>query len=170
MSDSVWHHGKQPTRLLCLRDSLGKNTGVGCHFLLQRKMWYDKDMIRMSVNNFDYYFQVALVVKNVPANAGYVSSIPGWWRCPRWGHGNPLQYYCQENPMDRGDWWGTVHWVAKSRTQLKGLKHAHTKASLNNLICYTHWCFLTLLEIKISSVPGESPTEAGMYVCVRPCY
>ena len=34
------------------------------------------------------------------------------------GHGNPLQYSCLENPMDRGAWWATVHGVAKSRTQL----------------------------------------------------
>ena len=128
-------------------------------------------MIRMSLNNLDYYSQVTVVVKNRPANAGHVSSIPGWWRCPGWGHGNLLQYSCQKNPMDRGAWWATVHRVAKSRIQLKRLSiHTHTKTSLNNLIYYTHWCFLTLLEVKISSVPGESPMEAGMYVCVRPCY
>ena len=34
------------------------------------------------------------------------------------GHGNPLQYYCLENPMDRGAWWATVHGVAKSQTRL----------------------------------------------------
>ena len=37
------------------------------------------------------------------------------------GHGNPLQYSCLENPMDRGTWWATVRWVAKSCTQLKRL-------------------------------------------------
>ena len=36
-------------------------------------------------------------------------------------HGNPLQYSCLENPMDRGDWWATIHGVAKSRTQLSDL-------------------------------------------------
>ena len=34
------------------------------------------------------------------------------------GHGNPLQYSCLENPMDRGAWWAIVHWVTKSWTQL----------------------------------------------------
>ena len=49
-------------------------------------------------------FQVALAVKNLPANSGGlrdVSSVPGWERSPRGGNGNPLQYSCLENPMDR---------------------------------------------------------------------
>ena len=44
---------------------------------------------------------------------------PGWGRSPGEENGNPLQYSCQENPMDRGAWWATVHRVAKSPTQLK---------------------------------------------------
>ena len=44
--------------------------------------------------------------------------IPGSGRSPGEGNGNPLQYYCLENPMDRGAWWATVHGVAKSQTQL----------------------------------------------------
>ena len=40
-------------------------------------------------------------------------------RSPGGGHGNPLQYSCLENPMDRGAWWATVHGVAKIRTRLK---------------------------------------------------
>ena len=65
--------------------------------------------------------QVALLVKNLPANAGCErqgSMIPGSGRSPRWGHGNPLQYSCLENPMDRGAWQVTVHRVAKSWTRL----------------------------------------------------
>ena len=63
--------------------------------------------------------QVALVVKNPPANAGDTGdagSIPGSGRSPGLGHGNPLQYSCLENLMDRGGWWATVHRVAKSWT------------------------------------------------------
>ena len=52
---------------------------------------------------------------SVGDNTGDVSSIPGLGRSPRGGHGNPLHYSCLENPMDRGDWWATVHRVAKSR-------------------------------------------------------
>ena len=48
-------------------------------------------------------------------DAGDTGSIPGWGRFPGGGHGNPLQFSCQENPMDRGAWQATVHGVAKSR-------------------------------------------------------
>ena len=60
--------------------------------------------------------QVVLMVKNLPANAGDNGLIPGLGRSPGGGHGNPLQYSCLENPMDRGAWWAMVHSVAKSRT------------------------------------------------------
>ena len=56
------------------------------------------------------------MVKNLPANAGDEGLIPGSERSPGGGNGNPLQYSCLENPMDRGAWWATVHGVAKSRT------------------------------------------------------
>ena len=51
-------------------------------------------------------------------NAGDPGSIPGLGRSPGEGNGNPLQYSCQENPVDRGAWWATVDGVAKSRTRL----------------------------------------------------
>ena len=60
--------------------------------------------------------------KNLPAIAGDirdVGSIPGSGRSPGEGHGNPLQYPCLENPMDRGAWQATVHRAAKSWTRLK---------------------------------------------------
>ena len=65
---------------------------------------------------------MALLVKNLPANAGDegdVRLIPGSGRSPGGGHGNPLQYFHLENPVDRGAWWATVHRVAKNRTWLK---------------------------------------------------
>ena len=72
-------------------------------------------------------FPVALGVKNSPANVGDVRDvgwIPGSGRSPGGGQGNPLQYSCLENPMDRGAWW-TVHGVAKSQRRLKRLS-THT--------------------------------------------
>ena len=63
--------------------------------------------------------QVALVVKNPPANAGDIRDaglIPGLGRSPGGEHGNPLQYSCLENPMDRGARRATVHRVAKNQT------------------------------------------------------
>ena len=59
------------------------------------------------------------VVKNPPANAGYIGdtgSIPGLERSPGVGNGNPLHYSCLENSMDRGVWRATVHGMANSQT------------------------------------------------------
>ena len=71
----------------------------------------------------DYWASlVAQVVKNPPANAKDIRDaglIPGLGRFPGGWHGNPLQYSCLENPMDRGAKQATVHDVAKSWTQLK---------------------------------------------------
>ena len=67
----------------------------------------------------DWVSQVVLVVKNPPANTGDIrdtGSIPGLGRSPGGGHGNPLQYSCLENPMNREAWWATVHRVAQSQT------------------------------------------------------
>ena len=61
---------------------------------------------------------MAQTVKRLAYNAGDLGSIPGSGRSPGEGNGNPLQYSCLENPMDRGAWWATVHGVAKSRTRL----------------------------------------------------
>ena len=54
-------------------------------------------------------------------DAGDTVSIPGSGRSPGGGHGNPLQYSCLENPMDREAWWATLHGVTKSWTRLKPL-------------------------------------------------
>jgi len=67
---------------------------------------------------------VALVVKNPPANAGDIrdaGSILGLGRSPGGRLDNPLQYFCLENPMERGTWKATFHKVTKSQTWLKWL-------------------------------------------------
>ena len=56
--------------------------------------------------------------KESACNVGDLGLIPEFGRSPGELHGNPLQYSCLENPMDRGAWWATVHGVAKSQTQL----------------------------------------------------
>ena len=63
--------------------------------------------------------QVALVVKNPPANARdtrYSGSVPGSGRFPGGGNGNQSQYSCLETPIDRGAWWAMVHWITESDT------------------------------------------------------
>ena len=61
-------------------------------------------------------FQVALVVKNPAANAGEIrdaGSIPGWGISPGEENGNPLQYSCLGNPIDKGVWWAAFHGFSK---------------------------------------------------------
>ena len=92
--------------------------------------------------------QVALVVKNPPVNAGETRDIGLkipmiQRRFPGAGHGNPLQYSCLENPMDRGAWLATAHWFTKSQTWLKWLStHTFTKTSYRDRfpwqISYSH--------------------------------
>ena len=67
------------------------------------------------------------VVKNLPANAGDVGSIPGLERSPGEGKGNPLQYSCLENFMDRGSWWATVHRVTESDMTEYAHTYIHTQ-------------------------------------------
>ena len=77
--------------------------------------------------------QVTLVVKNPPAKGGEArdtGSILGSERSPGEGNGNPLQYSCLDNPMDRGAWLAKVHRVAKSWASLKRLCTRATRASL----------------------------------------
>ena len=78
--------------------------------------------------------QEALLVKNRPANAGYIKdmgSIPGSGRSAGEGHGDSLQYSCLENPMDRGAWLATVHSVTRSRTQWKQLSTSSECSGIN---------------------------------------
>ena len=60
----------------------------------------------------------SVVKKNLPANAGEVGSIPGSGRSSVGGNGNPRQYSCLKNSIDRRAWWAAVHGVAKSQVQL----------------------------------------------------
>ena len=78
--------------------------------------------------------QAVLVVKNLPANARdkrALRSIPELGRSPGGGYGNPLQYSCLENPMDRGAWRAAVHMVTKSQTWLKQLS-THARIPLDS--------------------------------------
>ena len=85
--------------------------------------------------------QAVLMVKNLPASAGDArnsGSIPRLGRSPGAGNGNPLQYSCLKNPMDRGAWRAAVHGASKSWTQLSDWVHTHT---------HTH-AFLILLPTE----------------------
>ena len=80
---------------------------------------------------------MVLVVKNLPANPGDVrdtGSTLGSGQFPGGGHGNPLQYSCLENPMDRGAWWATIHRVTKSQTPLSDF-HFFRVFNTQNMRC-----------------------------------
>ena len=156
MSDSVQPHRRQPTRLPLPWDSPGKNTGVGCHFLLQCMKVKVKGKLLSGVRllatpwtaahqappsmgfsrqeywsgvplpspiyiwspalqEILYFLSHCLVAQmmNLPVNAGNEASIPWSGRSPGGGNGNPLQYSCLGNPLDRGAWWAIVHGVTK---------------------------------------------------------
>ena len=88
--------------------------------------------------------------KESACNAGDTEDaglIPGSGRSPGGGHGNPLQYSCLENPMDRGAWRAAVHGVTKSQTQLKRLG------------IYTHTCLCPLV------VSGKMPRKRESVSC-----
>ena len=105
---------------------------------------------------------MALVIKNPPASAGDVRDlglVPGLGRSPGEGNGNPLQYFCLENPMDRGTWWATVHGVTKGQTQLKWLstheytKQTHRRRISSNGICRVR-VGLSVQERSAEVLPG----------------
>ena len=100
--------------------------------------------------------QVPLLVKSPPANAGDVRDeglIPGWGRSLGGGLGNPLQYSCLENPMDRGAWQAAVHRVTKSQTRLTQLS-MHT--------CYLEKGLRTAWAVGFSRGCGsESSSKCG---------
>ena len=71
----------------------------------------------MCLPNYEGASLIAQSVKSA-CSAGHPGSIPGSGRSPGEGNGNPLQYFCLENPVDRGAWWLTVHGVARVRHNL----------------------------------------------------
>ena len=79
-------------------------------------------------------------------NVGDQCSILGSGRSPWEGNGNPLQYSCLENSMDGGAWWATVHWVAKSWTQLSNFTFTF-KHCVNGFILL--WKLFSMMKMRI---------------------
>ena len=157
MSDSLPPHGLQPTRLLCLWNFSGKNTGAGCHVLLHQfpksanntrirtRTFKDnewryssgrkRELPPLSVPHQHPHIRAGrnlrdCLVLPFQASAGDTGLIPGSGRSPGGGHGNPLQYSCLKNSIDRGAWQATVHGISKSWTQLNT-----TAIILKSILC-----------------------------------
>ena len=147
VSDSLQPHGLYPARFFCPWDFPGKNTGVGCHLLLQRtfptqgsnpcllcllhwqvdslplvplESWTIKKTEHLRIDAFKLWWWRRLL--GVPWTARRSSQSvlkkinPEYSLEGREGTGNPLQYYFQEDPMDRGAWQATIQGVTKSQT------------------------------------------------------
>ena len=147
---------------------------IALYFLLSLYPWLNEERARECWDNPAFQLCIWLafpggsMVKNPPASAGDIrdtGSIPGLGRFPGEGNGNPLQYSCLGNPMDRGAWWAVVHGVAKESDLTQQLsnnagayfriffvtavlvtKFLVTVSLANNLIvtqyrCYHTWCF-----------------------------
>ena len=144
-SHSVVSNSLRPHGLYIPWNSLGQNTGVSSPSLLQgifptqfshiagrfftswATSWLENGANNAKVEGLIPKCTIATLYGGFPGgsdskesacNLGDLGSIPGWGRSLEEGNGNPLQYSCLENPMDRGAWWVTVHRVAKSWVQL----------------------------------------------------
>ena len=95
-------------------------------------------------------FPCGTVVKNLPVNARDMGWIPQWGRSPGEGNGNPIQYCCLGNPMDKGAWQATVPGVTKSWTHLSNWAGMHT---------HTH-----------THIPWKVPNTTGRFRSMRNCY
>ena len=110
-----------------------------------------------------------VVVKNLPANAEDTrdtSSIPGLGRSPGEGNGNPHQYSCLENPIDRGVWWATVHEVSKSQTQLSDTQREqkNNSSSIIDLNLFLIFDFLEKLLIVTDGLASQFTTGKYTYI------
>ena len=141
---------------------------VGCHLTLHLGPTLPLFLFTLSSQPITG-FPGGSVVKNPPVSAGKAGSIPGLGRSPGEGNGNPLQYSCLRNPMDKGAWWVTVYGVAKSQTQLNEWTMTTNQAiikscqSLLSRLCVcvlSHfscvWLFVTLW-----TVARQTPLSMG---------
>ena len=78
------------------------------------------------------------MVKNLPANAGDLGSIPAWERQPGKGNSNPLQYSCLENSMDKGPWQASAHGVIKVKHNLATKQQLKIKLRKTRVCLYFH--------------------------------
>ena len=115
-----WRRKWQPTPVFLPGESHGLWSLVGCHLLGRTESDTMKRLSSSRSSSMVYLgFPGGTVVKNPPVNPGDAASISGSGTSPREGNGNPLQYSCLGNPMDRGAWWVKSPWGLKRVGQFK---------------------------------------------------
>ena len=93
-------------------------------------LWLERPaIILVSLFSIITSFPGGLDSKESACSVGDPGSIAGWGRSSGEGNGNPLQYSCLENPMDRGAWQARIHRVTKSQTQLSNFTSLHSPSS-----------------------------------------
>ena len=104
--------------------------------------------------------------KELAWNAGDLGSIPGLGRSPGGRHGNPLQYSCLENPMDKGAWQAIVHGVAESRHNWGDWTHTVGNGwwGIGEIKEWQHVWEALLLKEKESNLEGNLESIKGFYV------
>ena len=110
--------------------------------------------------------QVVLVVKHPLVNLGNVGDVgstPASGRPPGGGHSTPLQYSCLENPMDRRDWWATVHSAPQNQTRLKWLSTKGSGRGSRTSLLFMHLMFILVIwgGFPHNSVGKEPACNAG---------
>ena len=129
------------------------------------KHWVISDnLVNKVILSKRWGFPGGSVVKNLPTNAGDTGSIPDLGRSPGKGKGNPLQYSCLENPMDRGAWRATVHGIAKSWMQLSKWKNKTFKCWKLPLFFFAHKIILFIFSyfqvFACVLISNHSPTSS----------
>ena len=145
---------------ICFSITVFPNNVLTCKYQLQALICGHPILRQMCksklVNMPKAGFPSGTAVKNPPANAENVGSIPRLGICPGGGNDNPIQYPCLKNPMDRGAWQATVHGVTKSQTwlsdwALQGITErliCQKSEQLFTYTCYSH-CFPHLSKWKL---------------------
>ena len=112
----LWRRKWQPTRVFLPGKSHGQRSPVDYSPWVTRSQTWLKRLSSSSKDSSGLPWWLSS--KKSACNAGDAGSIPGWGRFPGERNGNPFQYSCLGNAMDRGAWQATVHGVAKSQTRL----------------------------------------------------
>ena len=141
---ALWRRGRDPLALSSERQRKLVPTGHAGD-VSTAALWSNKEWHLMYMG-----FPGGSVVGNPPAMQGEMGLIPVSGRSPGEGNGNPLQYSCLDNPMDRGNWQATIHGVTKCQTWLSACAHTHTHTH-THLMYLEEWISVQQTNRKNSS-------------------